>query len=224
MTPAHVGIVPDGNRRYAERAGMSKVDAYDLAARKAVEAVRWCLDLGVTHLSAFGVSQENIALRPRDEVVMLHDSLLRFCEEVGTVAGARLRLFGDIAGLPRDLPASPRLVALAERTGTGPARLIVHVGINYSAQAEVAQLLRAVQAHGTETVALKPADHLLSAGVPPVDLMVRTGGCQRLSGFLPLQTAYAELWFSETLWPELTRVEFERALAWYARQERRMGE
>jgi undecaprenyl diphosphate synthase len=69
-----------------------------------------------------------------------------------------------------------------------------------------------------------PERHLLSAGVPAVDLVVRTGGQRRLSGFLPLQTAYAELWFTDALWSELTREAFHGALAWYAGQERRLGE
>jgi len=224
MIPTHVGIVPDGNRRYARGVGLSKADAYRLAARKAVEVIGWCLDLGVEHVSAFGVSQENIALRPREEIEVLHDALLRFCEDVSALPDVRLHLFGDIDGLPRDITASARLVALSERTDTGPARLVAHVGINYSAQAEVDHVLRAVRSHGADAVALSPGQYLLSAGVPPVDLVVRTGGQQRLSGFLPFQTAYAELWFTETLWPEIARPEFEHAVAWYGRQERRMGE
>jgi short-chain Z-isoprenyl diphosphate synthase len=224
MIPKHVGIVPDGNRRYARSVGLSKADAYQLAAHKAVEVIGWCLDLGVEHVSAFGVSQENIALRPPDEVEVLHGALLRFCEDVSLLPDVRLHLFGDLDGSPRDITASPRLLALSERTDTGPARLVVHVGVNYSALAEVGQVLRAVRSHGAEVVALNPAGHLLSAGVPAVDLVVRSGGQQRLSGFLPFQTAYAELWFTETLWPEIGRPEFERAVAWYGRQERRMGE
>jgi short-chain Z-isoprenyl diphosphate synthase len=224
MTPTHIGIVPDGNRRYARRTGLSTADAYLLAARRAIEVVGWCRDLGVAHVSAFGVSQENIALRPANEVEVLHDALLRFCDDVIALPDVHLHVFGDIDGLARDLTAAPRLLTLGQRTDTGPARLVVHVGVNYSAQAEVSHVLRAVQAHGTDAVVLNPTRYLLSAGVPPVDLVVRTGGQQRLSGFLPLQTAYAELWFSETLWPDITRPEFEHALAWYGRQERRMGE
>jgi short-chain Z-isoprenyl diphosphate synthase len=224
MIPAHVGIVPDGNRRYARRVGLPTAEAYLVAARKAVDVVGWCVDLGVEHLSAFGVSQENIALRPRDDVEVLHDALLQFCEDVRALPDARLHLFGDVDGLPRDLAATPRLRALAERTDTGPARLVVHVGINYSARAEVTHVLMAARAHGVDAVAATPDAHLLSAGVPTVDLVVRTGGQQRLSGFLPFQAAYAELWFTETLWPEITRPELERALAWFGRQERRMGE
>ena len=224
MVPAHVGIVPDGNRRYARRIGLSKADAYLLAAERAIELIGWCGELGVEHVSAFGVSQENIAMRSRDDVEVLHDALLRFCDHVRALPNVRLHLFGDVAGLPRDLAASPGLLAHCERTDTGPARVVVHVGINYSARAEIAEVLRAARTHGTETVAGRPAEHMLSAGVPAVDLVVRTGGQQRLSGFLPLQTAYAELWFTETLWPDLERAEFERALEWYGRQERRMGE
>jgi len=96
--------------------------------------------------------------------------------------------------------------------------------VNYSAHAEVAAILAAVRVHGLDVVAPSPHEFGVSAGLPPIDLVIRTGGQQRLSGFLPLQTAYAELWFTDILWPEFERPEFLDALAWYARQERRFGE
>jgi undecaprenyl diphosphate synthase len=199
-------------------------DSYLAAARKATEVVGWALEAGIAHLSAFGVSRENIAQRPRHEVCWLHEALLQFCQAAHLVPGARLHVFGDAAALPSYVPGRDVLGALQEAQEERPARLVVHVGVNYSSQAELDALVRAIGANGIGTVSAAPERYLLSAGLPQVDLVVRTGGDQRLSGFLPFQTAYAELWFTPTFWPELRHEEFLTALAWYAEQDRRFGE
>ena len=223
--PHHVGVIPDGNRRYARQTGVSIEQGYSAAATKALEVVEWCLEAGVRHLSAFGVSQENIARRPRDEISWLHEALVHFCRGVRHMPGVSLHLFGEADGLPAFLRARAELVRFQRNPYTPDVvRMVVHVGVNYSGQAELASLIRAVRDRGLEAVADSPEAFTLSNGLPPVDLVIRTAGGQRLSGFLPLQTAYAELWFTPTLWPALERHEFLHALAWYARQERRFGE
>src|SRR5262245_16929457 len=222
--PRHVGIIPDGNRRYARRHGLSKVEGYRLAACKALEAANWCLDAGIGHLSAFGVSQENIAHRTREEVRVLHEAVLYFCDEVREIPRVRLHVFGDAAALPDFVSGRMRLVELQETKDSSAAGLVVHVGVNYSGLAEMGAVLRAASQYGTEVVSRAAERFILSAGVPAIDLILRTGGEQRLSGFLPFQAAYAELWFTTALWPELTRDDFLVALDWYGRQARRFGE
>lgn len=220
----HLGIIPDGNRRYAARVGISTGHGYMRAADKALEVMEWCLHSQIGHVSAFGVSQENIALRPRDEVDGLHAALLYFCERVRRLSGAGLHLFGDPAGLPAFLPGADEFARMALENACDGARLVVHVGVNYSGQAEIMAILRAGRESGFDLVARSPERFGLSAGVPAVDLVIRTGGQRRLSGFLPFHTAYAELWFTDTLWPAFGHDEFLAALEWYARQERRFGE
>ena len=222
--PFHVGIIPDGNRRHARAVRISTRDGYLRAADKAVDVIRWCLGAGVAHVSAFGVSHENLGLRPRDEICSLHDALLYFCDAVQHLPGIGLHLFGDAAALPQYVPGRKRFIGMAAGSVSDGTKLVVHVGINYSAQAEVGAVLRAVADRGLEAVARAPGEFTLSAGLPPVDLVIRTGGQRRLSGFLPFQTAYAELWFTDTLWPAFTRDELTEALDWYARQERHFGE
>jgi undecaprenyl diphosphate synthase len=222
--PVHVGIIPDGNRRYARKSGLSKADAYGAAAGKALEAVDWALSIGIGHLSAFGVSQENIALRPGDEVCVLHAALVHFCEQVRRLPGVALHLFGDAASLPPSVPGREALLSMQQAETAADARLVVHVGVNYSGHSEVSALLAAVRTNGLPAVSQRPHCYLLSARVPAVDLVIRTGGQRRLSGFLPLQTAYAELWFTDKLWPELTPRDFADALVWFGQQERRLGE
>jgi len=222
--PQHVGVVPDGNRRYARKIGISRRDSYLLGVERALATVEWCRAEGVRHVSAFGASHDNFARRPSDEQHWLHEALVRFCEGVTTLPGVGLHVFGDAAALPDSLPGWATLVAFERAPRVAGAALTVHVGANYSSESEVTALLRAARTHGVERVASAPGDFLLSAGVPAVDLLVRTGGQQRLSGFLPFQSAYAELWFTPTLWPEFQRDDLDAALEWYARQERRLGE
>ncbi len=219
---AHVGLIPDGNRRYARSRGIGIRGAYEAAADKALEAVAWCREARVAHVSAFGVSQENIARRSRDELVSLHAALVSFCERVSRQADVGLHLFGSALALPPEVPARDELIRL-QRSAQSEGSLMVHVGINYSGRAELDAVQRGVRECGTELDGA-PARFMLSASVPTVDLVIRTGGQRRLSGFLPIQTAYAELWFTDTLWPDLAHDEFRSALAWYARQERHFGE
>src|SRR5262249_5067203 len=191
--PPHLGIIPDGNRRHARQAGISTAVGYLRAADKAVDVIRWCAGAGVAHVSAFGVSQENIALRPRDQVCSLHAALLHLCDGIESLPGIGLHLFGDAVALPEYVPGRERFIGMAGRGTSASARLVVHVGINYSAHAEVWSVLRAVADRGLAAVARAPEEFILSAGLPAVDLVIRTGGQRRLSGFLPFHVAYAEL-------------------------------
>jgi short-chain Z-isoprenyl diphosphate synthase len=223
VTLGHIGVIPDGTRRYASRQRIDLEEAYLLSAGRALEAIAWCRDAGIAHVSAFGVSQENIARRSRGDLRALHAAVVDVCERVARLPDTGLHLFGDAAALSMDVPGRDELIRL-QRNADPAGSFVVHVGVNYSGRAELAAVLRATRQRGLELIDGAPERVLLSANVPAVDLMVRTGGQQRLSGFLPLQTAYAELWFTDTLWPDLTHDEFRSALAWYARQERHFGE
>lgn len=218
-----MGIIPDGNRRYAGCQGIGVQEAYLVAAEKAIEAIAWCREAHVGHVSAFGVSQENIAHRSRDELRWLHAAMVYFCERVAELPDTGLHLFGNATELPPEVPERDELIRL-QRDADIAGALVVHVGVNYSSRAELDAVLRAVRRREVEHADGDPDRFLLSAHVPAVDLVIRTGGHRRLSGFLPIQTAYAELWFTDTLWPELTHAEFLSALSWYAQQERHFGE
>lgn len=222
--PYHLGVIPDGNRRHARSAALSVEQGYVAGTAKALDGIDWCLDVGIHHLSAFGVSRENILRRPVEEVRLLHKAVLRFCHAVQRRSDVQLQLFGEPSALPSFLPERDELVSLREQASRGDGPLVVHVGVNYSAGADLAALVQKAQAHGPDVVEASPEQFVMSSGLPPIDLVIRTGGQQRLSGFLPLQTAYAELWFTSTLWPDFTQEEFMHALAWYARQERTFGE
>lgn len=222
----HLGIINDGNRRWATLANKTYEDGYMAGARKGVKVVRWCLESGIRHLSAFAVSQENVQHRPPEEINAALNATLLFCEEVRQIPDASLRIFGDVVALPKTAHRREELIKLLKEVPVDRASraLEVHIGINYSSQAELTTLLRSLQKEGVEAISREPRDFILSAHVPDIDLLIRTGGRRRLSGFLPLQSAYAELHFIDVLWPTFSRKNFDEALDWFNRQERHFGE
>jgi short-chain Z-isoprenyl diphosphate synthase len=213
MIPAHLAIIPDGNRRFARQHGWSVDEGYAAAARKGLEAVEWCLDAGIPRLSIFTSSTENVARRPRREVIGFFQGVRSLCDGLRERPEVAVHVVGDMGALPDFVPGREALLRLAAPPG-GRARLVIHLAANYSAEGDLA---------GGTNGGAAPRRRW-SAAVPRIELVMRTGGQQRLSGFLPLQCAYAELWFTETLWPAFTRPEFDAALAWYGRQEQHFGE
>lgn len=219
MAPRCLAVIPDGTRRYARKQGLSLREGYGAGARTALAMVEWCRAAGVRHLAAFGSSRDNVERRPREDILAIHAAVSWFCTQAATVPGVAIRLFGGVEQLPVWVPERRELSRFV-RDGVAPAALVVHVGVNYAAPAHAGI---AAREHGAP-VQLEPARINAPSVVPAVDLVVRTGGQQRLSGFLPLESAHAELIFLPTLWPELTHAEFQRGLAWYAAQDRRFGE
>jgi undecaprenyl pyrophosphate synthase len=133
-------------------------------------------------------------------VVAIHDAMLDFADEVSQRFGATIHVIGDIDGLPDFVPAKPRLIHMT-RHAAPDQRPVVHIAVNYAGT------------YGSHAPA-----------VTAIDLVIRTGGQKRLSGFLPVESAFAELWFSDRLWPAFDHAEFLAALGWFARQERSGGE
>jgi short-chain Z-isoprenyl diphosphate synthase len=217
--PRHVAVIPDGNRRYARKHALSYAEAYMAGAGMALELVHWCLDAGIEHLSGFGSSSDNLALRPDDEARAIRAAVDWFCAEARAIPEVELRIFGR----GDERAADEGRWSPDDGTGTG-ANLVVHVARQYSGRDDLAAIAAAVPRHGQEAVGRAPERFLRSAHIPPIDLLLRTGGQRRLSGFLPLQSAYAELCFLDTLWAELTRAEFRGVLGWYAAQDRHFGE
>lgn len=196
----HVGVIPDGNRRFASWHGLTTDDGYRAGSSKAVDFIAWCLAAGIEQTTWYGSSALNVKRRSRAELIGIHRGVLEFCSAVRERFEGQVHVIGDVDGLPDFVPGREDLVRLA-RSPVPDDRRIVRVAVNYSAESGVR-----------------------SPGIPPLDLIVRTGGQQRLSGFLPIESSFAELWFSDTLWPAFQHGEFLAALSWYARQERPFGE
>jgi len=189
--------------------------------------VEQCAKLGVKYLTLFAFSTENWS-RPADEVSTLMELFVQYLEkEMGALAeaGVRLKVIGDVAGFAQDLQI--RISAAETATQHNQAITLV-VAANYGGQWDVVQAVKNWQAanpdaNGSRLTQAQLAEHLSTAGMPDVDLLIRTGGEQRVSNFLLWQIAYAELYFTETLWPEFDALQLNQALNWYANRDRRFG-
>ena len=219
--PAHVAFIPDGNRRYARAHGLTPAEGYLLGVEKVTDTVRWLLSQGVRHVSAYAASQENVVERSQLEITAALTALSRFIDEFEKMPGVGVHVFGDLEALPAWVPYRKHFVDRWEPRLDD--QLTVHLGLNYGGSSEQAYLLNQVRKHGLEKVAANYDTYTLSRGVPAVDLLFRSGGQSRLSGFLPFQTAYSELWFTEKYWPDVAIPDVQEAFDWYAAQKRNFG-
>ncbi|TAN07306.1 MAG: di-trans,poly-cis-decaprenylcistransferase [Rhodanobacteraceae bacterium] len=227
--PRHIAIVMDGNGRWARRRARPRSFGHR-AGQKAVRAtVKYCLQRGVDVLTLFAFSSENWK-RPSVEVGALMDLFLRALDkEIDELHAnaVRVRFFGNLAAFSDTLRT--RMQAAAVRTA-GNARLTLNVCVSYGGRWDIARAIR-LAAEAATRGELDPAaitedtvaPYFCLADVPPPDLFIRTGGEHRISNFLLWQLAYTELYFTDTLWPDVDAAELDRALADYAHRERRFG-
>ena len=227
--PKHVAIIMDGNGRWAEARGLPRVAGHRRGAEVVRRTVDGALELGVRYLTLYGFSSENWK-RPLTEVDDLMGLLRRYLQsDINELheRGIRLRVMGERERLPIDIV---RLIGDAEaRTGENEL-LTVTIAISYGGRQEIVAAARWLAA---EAVAdrLDPdaideecfADCLMTAGMPDPDLLVRTGGEQRISNFLLWQSAYSELIFVDKLWPDFSREDLAGAIREYQCRDRRYG-
>jgi len=227
--PVHVAIIMDGNGRWAKARGLPRIAGHRRGAEAVRRTVVAATDLGISYLTLFGFSSENWK-RPSGEIDDLM-SLLRVYLR-GEIAelhqnGVRVRIIGDRTRLAPDIVT---LIVNAEELTRNNTRLTLIVALSYGGRHDIvqaAQQLAAAVAAGR----LKPdaidearfADHLYTAGIPDPDLLIRTSGEQRISNFLLWQTAYTELVFVDTLWPDFSASDLARAVSEFHGRDRRYG-
>ncbi|MCA1696488.1 MAG: isoprenyl transferase [Actinobacteria bacterium] len=230
--PRHVGVILDGNRRWAKASGNGGPDAgYRAGGKKVAQLLNWCDEAGVEVVTLWLLSTDNLA-RPKDEL----DPLLRVIETVvDDLAGPRerwqLRIVGALDLLPTD--NALKLKEAAERT-TGRPGPTVNIAVGYGGRREIADAVRSLlHEHASQGTTIEEladvldvdhiAQHLYTRGQPDPDLVIRTSGEQRLSGFLLWQSAHSEFYFCDAYWPDFRHVDFLRALRDYAARHRRFG-
>ena len=225
----HVAIIMDGNGRWAKKRLLPRIAGHRQGAEAVRRTVRAAGELGLEALTLFAFSSENWR-RPATEIAdlmgLLRSYIRREIDELNR-NGVRLHLIGDWRTLDADIVAD--LDAACARTA-GNTGLVFSIALNYGAQDEMVRVARAL-AEAARAGAIDPraidADaveaRLDTAGLPPLDLLIRTSGETRLSNFLLWQAAYAELLFTDTLWPDFDRAALESALAEFGRRDRRFG-
>ena len=228
--PQHIGIIMDGNGRWAKKRGLPRTAGHAAGAETFRTIAYRCRDLGIPYLTVYAFSTENWK-RPAEEVSaimgLLRKYLLEALEKMEK-DGFRVRFFGDLTPLPSAL----RQLCL-ETVETGDevdAKYQINVCLNYGGRDEI---LRAVQAYANDCLLgrAEPAEltdavfsrYLDSRGVPDPDLIIRPSGELRLSNFLPWQSAYAEFYFTDVLWPDFSPQVLDEALVDYQRRQRRFG-
>ena len=231
-TPRHVGVILDGNRRWAKASGADSVNkGHQAGADKIFDLLEWCEDAHVEVVTLWLLSTDNLT-RPEAELA----PLLRIIEATVSELAARRRWKVNPVGSLDLLPdeTSRILKEAADATAGLDARLIVNVAVGYGGRREIADAVRAMlqeqSAQGRSLDELAEvldvehiAAHLYTRGQPDPDLVIRTSGEQRLSGFLLWQSAHSEFYFCDAYWPDFRRVDFLRALRSYAARERRFG-
>ncbi len=212
--PRHVGIIPDGNRRWAEQRGEPRRVGYAAGIPPGLRLLQLCRELGIEEASVYGFTKENVR-RPSDQVEAFREACVEFGAQA-VKAGAALHVVGDAAS-----PVFPdALRPYTERRSTGDIR--VNLLVNYGWQWDLFSAMENAKINGGLTYSEVPRA-LASGQVSRVDLVVRWGGRRRLSGFLPVQCAYADIYVMDTLWPDMELEEFVDALRWYQEQDVTLG-
>jgi undecaprenyl diphosphate synthase len=225
VLPAHVGIIMDGNGRWARQKGMLRLAGHRAGVENLRQVLRSAVELGVPILTIYAFSTENWA-RPEDEVRglmrLLAEALEKEVDELHK-NGVQLRHIGDLSPLSEILTA--KIQAAVDLT-RGNDRLIANIAFNYGGRQEIVSAVRGLIADGVSAEDVSEEEisqRLYTAGLPDVDLVIRTSGENRISNFMLWQSAYAEYYISPVYWPDFDKDEFYRALKAFSQRDRRYG-
>lgn len=230
MTPAstlpkHVAIIMDGNGRWAKKRGLSRQEGHKAGEKTVREVVTHCRKLGIPLLTLYAFSKENWK-RPKEEISALFNLLIKFLNsELSSLLenSIRLRVIGSMDELPLTV-RKPLLFAIKK---TAPCKeMIVNLALNYSGRDDIVRACRKCIEDGIKPQELTEellSNYLYTAGQPDPDLIIRTSGEMRISNFLIFQAAYAEFYFTDTLWPDFTIADLNKALEEYAKRNRKFG-
>ena len=223
--PRHIAIIMDGNRRWARSRGVPEAQGHAAGVEAIRPIVRHASDLGVEALTIYAFSRENWQ-RSSAEVetlIALLESSIRDETPELIEQGVRVRLAGRLGELRAETRAS---IEQAVEATAGGERMVLNVAFNYSSRLEIVDAVRAYVDEGNRVAELDEealSEYLYTAGLPDPDLLIRTGGDQRVSNFLLWQAAYAELYFCDCYWPDFGPVELDAAIEEFGRRSRRFG-
>ena len=225
--PHHIAIIMDGNGRWAQKRHMPRTVGHAKGAAGVRELVEFCAHKGVKYLTLFAFSTENWS-RPEEEVSTLMDLFLQYLEkELKNLsqAGVRLQVIGDVTDFAQEL--QDRIAEAVKATARNDG-IVLTVAANYGGRWDIVQAVQRwqvahPQADPRSLTQEQLAQYLSTAFMPDPDLLIRTGGEQRISNFLLWQVAYAELYFTDYLWPEFDTAQLALALDWYQMRQRRFG-
>ena len=231
QVPQHIGVMLDGNRRWAKAVGLDTAEGYQAGADNIRPLLGWCEEIGVEVVTLWLLSSDNLTNRPPEQLTGLLAIIEGAVESLAEAGRWRIHPVGALDLLP---PETAERLKAAEESTRHIDGLLVNVAVGYGGRREIADAVRALLAdHASKGTSLEEladlidvehiAEHLYTKGQPDPDLVIRTSGEQRLGGFLLWQSANSEFYFCEALWPDFRRVDFLRAIRAYAARERRFG-
>jgi undecaprenyl diphosphate synthase len=221
--PKHIAIIMDGNRRWAKNKGLAPLMGHKKGYERFKEIADYCIEIGIRHLTVYAFSTENWK-RSEDEVKGLMD-LLRFGikTEQKRLASKdfQIKVIGRKSDLPQDIQEA---IYEVEKNTAGNTSGVLNIAISYGGKAEVVDAVNeALKAGATEITENIITENLYTLGQPDPDLIIRTGGEHRLSNFLLWQSSYAELYFTDTLWPDFSPEELDKAIEFFVKIKRNFG-
>ncbi len=224
MKPYHVAIIPDGNRRWAKKKGIPTLEGHRAGIENMRKTLKWCRDLGIKMISLWGFSTEN-ANRSHEEVnylFKLFEEKLHEGEKQGDYEKhkIRVRFYGRRGLFPKTVQEK---MAEVERKTAKNSKYFLNLFFGYGGRQEIVDAVNKAVISGRKVDEKSFAKLLYTNDIPNPDLVIRTSGEIRTSGFLPYQSAYSELYFSRKFWPEFDKREFRKALSEYSRRKRRFG-
>lgn len=222
VLPKHVGFIMDGNGRWAKARNKPRTFGHQKGADVIYEIVSACFNRGIEAVSLYAFSTENWS-RPREEIDKIFDLLRRFLKKYSaTLLREKIRLIisGDLSALPDGLREEcERRIGETKEFSSHT----LNIAINYGSRAEILRAVNLLKGREGEVGEEEFSSCLYTAGLPDVDLVVRTSGEQRLSNFFLWQCAYSEFYFTEVLWPDFHEKQLTDALVWFSRRKRRFG-
>lgn len=227
--PRHIGVILDGNRRWAKQMGAASAQGHKVGADKTLELLEWSREVGVEIVTLWMLSTDNLS-RTEAELTPLFQIICHAVQQIADTKRWQLRLLGNLNLLP------PWVKEKLEKAvaSSASSKLSVNIAVGYGGREEITEAVRRLlveRSERGETIGqiintLQVEDitaHMYTAGQPDPDLVIRTSGEQRLSGFLMWQSAHSEYYFCEAYWPDFRKIDFYRALRDYAQRERRLG-
>ncbi len=218
----HIAFIMDGNGRWAKARGLARDAGHRAGAETFRRIVRYCGDIGIPIVTVYAFSTENWK-RPRHEVDLLMRLLSNYLEsyaEEMMAEGVRLHVIGDMTPIRAEL--RERIEGLEKLTENNPK--LLNIALNYGGRNELVHAFNSLAQKGVENITEADISReLYTAGVPDPDLIIRTSGEYRLSNFLIWQGAYSELYFTDTLWPDMTSEDVDKAVEAYKKRQRRYG-
>ncbi len=234
MIPTHIGIIMDGNRRFARQLMKKPWEGHKFGLEKARDVLTWACEMGIKYTTAYTLSWENLKTRPKKELGLIlrylgfeADNIMKNKNHPVHKYQVKVRFIGRTHVLPEEL--QKKLCAVEKMTDKYKKHFL-NVAVAYGGQQEITDAMKSILEKGLKGI-IRPSDlnediikaHLYTNGQPSPDLIYRTGGERRLSNFLPFQSAYSELIFTDKKWPELSKRDFRNAIREYEKRQRRFG-